>query len=67
MIDKEDVLQEITNTAFVIIKVAEFGYIPNSKKYRKLNNGLICNKLLEYNKHFNNIFTNNIIHYYNNI
>uniref|UniRef100_A0AAU8MKN2 Uncharacterized protein n=1 Tax=Geladintestivirus 6 TaxID=3233138 RepID=A0AAU8MKN2_9CAUD len=67
MIDEQIINNDIINVANIILEVKNLGYIPNSKKYLKLNKNIICKKLNKYNNVFNSTFRQNVIHFYNKL
>lgn len=65
MIPVIEINKQIVDITNLINIVLELGYIPNSKKYNKLNNMIICKTLNNYSNVFNKTFRQNLIHYYN--
>lgn len=65
MLLKTDINKQIVDTVSLICIILELGYIPNSRKYTKLNNTIICKTLNDYSNVLGKTFNNNLIHYYN--
>lgn len=65
MLLKTDINKQIVDTVSLIHVILELGYIPNSRKYAKLNNAIICKTLNDYSNVLGKTFNNNLIHYYN--
>ena len=65
MLSTDKINKQIVNVTSLINIVLELGYIPNSTKYNKLNNLIICKTLNDYSNVFNKTFRQNLIHYYN--
>ena len=67
MIDEKLINKDIVKVTNIILEVESLGYIPNTKKYLKLNKNIICKKLNKYNTLFNSVFRQNITHVYNKL
>lgn len=67
MIDEKLINKDIVKVTNIILEVESLGYIPNIKKYLKLNKNIICKKLNKYNTIFNAVFRQNVIHFYNKL
>ena len=67
MIDEKLINKDIVKVTNIILEVESLGYIPNTKKYLKLNKDIICKKLNKYNTLFNSVFRQNITHVYNKL
>uniref|UniRef100_A0AAU8MKV2 Uncharacterized protein n=1 Tax=Geladintestivirus 5 TaxID=3233137 RepID=A0AAU8MKV2_9CAUD len=67
MIDEQIINNDIINITNIILEVENLGYIPNNKKYLKLNKNIICKKLNKYNNIFNFTFRQNVVHFYNKL
>lgn len=67
MIDEKIINNDITNITNIILEVESLGYIPNTKKYIKLNKNIICKKLNRYSTIFNTRFRQNVVHFYNKL
>lgn len=65
MLLQKELNTQIVKVTNLINIVLELGYIPNSKKYNKLNNLIICKTLNDYNNVFDKAFRQNLNHYYN--
>lgn len=65
MLSTDKINKQIVNVTSLINIVLELGYIPNFKKYIKLNNLIICKTLNDYSNVFNKTFRQNLVHYYN--
>lgn len=65
MLLKNELNKQIIDVVNLINVILELGYIPNSKKYNKLNNLIICKTLNDYNNTFDKIFKQNLNYYYN--
>lgn len=67
MIDEKLINKDIVKVTNIILEVESLGYIPNTKKYLRLNKNIICKKLNKYNTIFNSTFRQNITHFYNKL
>lgn len=67
MIDIKTINKDITDNVSIIIEVESLGYIPNTKKYLKLNKNIICKKLNKYSTIFNSKFRQNVVYFYNKL
>lgn len=67
MINEQIINIDIINVTNIILEVESLGYIPNNKKYLKLNKNIICKKLNRYNNVFNSTFRQNVVHFYNKL
>lgn len=67
MIDEKLINKDIVKVTNIILEVESLGYIPNTKKYLKLNKSIICKKLNKYNTIFNSVFRQNVTHFYNKL
>lgn len=65
MLSTNNINKQIVNISSLINIVLVLGYIPNTKKYTKLNNMIICKTLNNYSNVFDKTFRQNLVHYYN--